>query len=198
MIGIVDYKMGNIQSIRNALEKIGLESFVSDNPDKLVSAEALMLPGVGAAGDAMRNLKQKTLDSFIINIAKEKPVLGICLGMQILFDKSEEGETDCLGIIKGRVKKFSRTVKIPQIGWNEVAFSKNKLFEGMNSSQEFYFVNSFYCEPDDKDLIAGESEYGIKFCSVVQMGNVTGFQFHPEKSGEWGLKLLDNYFKLVL
>ncbi|OGE64547.1 imidazole glycerol phosphate synthase, glutamine amidotransferase subunit [Candidatus Daviesbacteria bacterium RIFCSPLOWO2_02_FULL_36_7] len=195
MIVIIDYGLGNLASITNALNKLGIKSSISGNPSVIKKAAALILPGVGAAGEGMKNLKKKGLDKIILQeITKGKPLLGICLGMQLLFEKSEEGNVSCLGIFKGKVKKFKKERKIPQIGWNNVLFAnKQKLFQGIPDKSFFYFVNSFYCQPQDKSIIAGITEYGERFASIVIRNNVAGMQFHPEKSADSGLKLLKNF-----
>ena len=195
MIVIIDYGLGNLASITNALNKLGIQSSISGNPSVIKKAAALILPGVGAAGEGMKNLKKKGLDKIILQeITKGKPLLGICLGMQLLFEKSEEGNVSCLGIFKGKVKKFKKERKIPQIGWNNVLFAnKQKLFQGIPDKSFFYFVNSFYCQPQDKSIIAGITEYGERFASIVIRNNVAGMQFHPEKSADSGLKLLKNF-----
>ncbi|MBI2338543.1 imidazole glycerol phosphate synthase subunit HisH [Candidatus Daviesbacteria bacterium] len=199
MIVIIDYGLGNLASITNALNKLGIKSRISDSPDMIKKAKALILPGVGAAGEGMRNLKKKGLDKIILReIKEEKPLLGICLGMQLLFEKSEEGEVDCLGIFKGMVRKFKKERKIPQIGWNNVMLTdKQKLFQGVPNTTFFYFVNSYYCQPSDKSIVVGVTEYGERFASVIRKGNIVGMQFHPEKSGDLGLQLLKNFNEAI-
>lgn len=188
MIVIIDYGLGNLASVKNALDKLGVESKISNDPLMIKKADKLILPGVGAAGQGMKNLKEKGLDKLIIEeIRTGKPFLGICLGMQLLFEKSEEGNVNCLGILKGTVKKFKKMKKIPQIGWNQVEIIKDKSY--------FYFVNSFYCQPKDKKIITGITKYGEKFASIVVKDNLWGVQFHPEKSGSVGFKLLENFAK---
>lgn len=195
MIVIIDYGLGNLASITNALNKLGIQSRISGNPSVIKKAKALILPGVGAAGEGMKNLKVKGLDKIILQeIKKGKPLLGICLGMQLLFEKSEEGKIECLGVFKGMVKKFKKERKIPQIGWNNVLFTKKqKLFQNIPDKSFFYFVNSFYCQPQDKSIITGTTEYGERFASIVIKDNVVGMQFHPEKSADSGLQLLKNF-----
>lgn len=197
MIVIIDYGVGNLASVKNALDKLGVESEISNNLDVIKKAGALILPGVGAAGQGMKNLKAKGLDKVLISeINKRKPFLGICLGMQLLFEKSDEGKVKCLGILKGSVKKFKKMRKIPQIGWNQVNIKqKLDLFKNVKDKSYFYFVNSFYCLPKDKDVVAGITNYGETFASIVAKDNVIGVQFHPEKSGPVGFKLLENFAK---
>lgn len=199
MIVIIDYGVGNLASVKNALDKLGMESKISSDPLVIKKAQALILPGVGAAGQGMQNLVEKGLDEVIIDeINKGKPFLGICLGMQLLFEDSEEGNVKCLGLLKGFVKKFKKERKIPQIGWNQVEIKqKLNFFKGIDDQSYFYFVNSFYCLPKDKEVIAGVTTYGETFASMVAKDNVIGVQFHPEKSGPVGFKLLQNFAKGV-
>ncbi len=196
MIGIIDYGLGNLTSVKNALYKLNVPNFISDDPLKLKNSTGLILPGVGAAGAGMKNLKDKGLDQFLIEEIKNgKPFLGTCLGMQLLFDFSEEGDTKCLGVLSGKVKKFQGNLKIPQMGWNNVKITnpKSKVLKEINDQDYFYFVNSFYCEPADESTVIGETDYGIKFASVIEKGNIFATQFHSEKSGETGLQLLKNF-----
>lgn len=197
MIVIIDYEIGNLGSVINALDKLGVKSKISNNPNEIRKADSLILPGVGAAGQGMKNLEQKGLDKVIVEeIKRGKPFLGICLGMQLLFEKSEEGNVKCLGILKGSVKKFKKMRKIPQIGWNQIDIKKDsKLLKDIKDKSYFYFVNSFYCTPEDKQVITGSTNYGEIFASIVEKENVVGVQFHPEKSGPVGFKLLENFVK---
>ncbi len=199
MIVIIDYGVGNLASVKNALDKLGVESKISSDTYVIKNAKALILPGVGAAGQGMKNLKKLGLDKVIVEeIKKGKPFLGICLGMQLLFENSEEGKIKCLGILQGEVKKFKKLRKVPQIGWNQVDINKDsKLFSNIDNKSYFYFVNSFYCLPKDKKTVAGLTDYGETFASIVIKKNITGVQFHPEKSGCVGFKLLENFVKGV-
>jgi len=206
MIVIVDYGLGNLGSVKNTLYKLGISSMISKSKGDIEKADALILPGVGSAKQGMENLKIYGLDTVLKSeINKGKPFLGICLGMQLLFSESEEGNVKCFDVVNGKVKMFSDKLKIPQIGWNEVRISsfvkasedKQKLFEGIPSKSSFYFVNSFYCLPDDKSVIIGETEYGINYCSVLIKKNITATQFHPEKSGEIGQQFIKNWVKLI-
>lgn len=195
MIVIIDYGVGNLASVKNAFDKLKAESKISGDPLVIRKASALILPGVGAAGQGMKNLQKLGLDKLIIEeIQKGKPFLGICLGMQLLFEKSEEGNVRCLGILEGQVKKFKKMRKIPQIGWNNVKF---KIPQGIPNNSFFYFVNSFYCLPKNQDIVAGLTDYGETFASMVTKDNILGVQFHPEKSGPVGFKLLANFVKGV-
>ncbi|HLC87816.1 MAG TPA: imidazole glycerol phosphate synthase subunit HisH [Patescibacteria group bacterium] len=196
MIGIIDYGLGNLTSVKNALDKLNVPNFISDDPLKLQTSTGLILPGVGAAGTGMKNLQAKKLDQVIKDeIQKGKPFLGTCLGMQLLFDFSDEGDTKCLGIIPGEVKLFQGNLKIPEIGWNSVSIVKNesKVMQGIKDDSYFYFVNSYYCVPADKKVVAGETEYGAIFASAIEKGNIFATQFHSEKSGKTGLMLLKNF-----
>jgi glutamine amidotransferase len=195
MIGIIDYGLGNLTSVKNALDKLNVPNFISDDPGKLKNSTGLILPGVGAAGTGMRNLKAKKLDQFLIRqIQNNKPFLGTCLGMQLLFDFSEEDQTTCLGILPGKVRKFDGKLKVPQIGWNTVrTIGKSKIMKNIKNNSYYYFVNSFYCIPTDKNAIAGETEYGVTFASVIEKDNIFATQFHSEKSGDTGLKFLKNF-----
>jgi glutamine amidotransferase len=198
MITIIDFGLGNLGSVKNALDTLGVESVVSSKIQDIRKASGLILPGVGAAGEGMKNIKKRKLD---ISIAKEvqngKPLLGICLGMQLLLTKSEEGSVRCLNFVKGSVNKFKTELKIPQIGWNRVCFKKNSaLFKSIPQNSYFYFVHSYYCAPQDEQTIV-TTNYGEVFCSALQKNNIYGVQFHPEKSGRYGLQLLTNFINIV-
>lgn len=196
MIVIIDYGLGNLASVKNALDKLGIPNRISSSSKVLKKAKALILPGVGAAKQGMKNLKSMGLDKVIIEeIEKGKPFLGICLGMQLLFKSSEEGNVNCLGILKGTVKKFKKMKKIPQIGWNQVDIRKDsKLLKDIKDNSYFYFVNSFYCTPKE-NIAIGLTNYGETFASIVKSKNITGVQFHPEKSSKAGFQLLENFAK---
>lgn len=200
MIVVIDYGLGNLASVSNALDRLGIANRVSGDQDEIRKAGSLILPGVGAAGKGMKNLEKRGLDIIITDeINKGKPILGICLGMQLLFENSEEGNIKCLGILKGKVVKFRKERKVPQIGWNEVGVKnnesgiRNNLFNYIPDSSYFYFVNSYYCLPEDKTIIIGESEYGEKYPSLIIKDNIIATQFHPEKSGCVGMKFLSNW-----
>jgi glutamine amidotransferase len=210
MIAVVDYGLGNIGSIINAMGKFGIKAIKTNNPQELFQADALIFPGDGAAGKAMKNLKEgKLIKPIRAFISSGRPFLGICLGMQILLSFSEEGNVQCLNIIKGKVKKFNAGLKVPQIGWNQVRLQSSEFrvqnerkkiknfFKNIPDGSYFYFINSFYCEPGDKSIVFAETEYGEKFCSVFIKNNITGVQFHPEKSGEIGLRLLKNFTEVT-
>lgn len=188
-IGILDYGAGNLKSVENALTRLGAKFFISDNSSELEKTDKILFPGVGHAASAMRILREKGLDEFLQKTTK--PVLGICLGMQLLFDFSEEGETECLGIIPGKVRKFdaAKVGIVPHMGWNEVDFQSSGNTDKLNS--DFYFVHSYFCDPKNFDDILATTEYsGFRFCSGVRRDNFLGVQFHPEKSGKAGEEFL--------
>lgn len=204
MIAIIDYNAGNLTSVKRALDYLGKESIITDEYSRLKKAERIIFPGVGAAGRAIADLKKKRLDHAITEaFYNRKPILGICLGTQIIMDMSEENNTKCLGIIKGRVESFrniffnrpeEKRLKVPHMGWNTVKFKKrHPVFKGIDTDREFYFVHSYYPVPDNPDNILGETDYITMFASVIFEGNLVATQFHPEKSGEPGLKILANF-----
>ncbi|CAA6819197.1 MAG: Imidazole glycerol phosphate synthase amidotransferase subunit (EC [uncultured Sulfurovum sp.] len=203
MIGIVDYNMGNLASVINAFENVGAEIAVESDPSKLQNYEKLILPGVGAFADAMEHLKSNGMDEAVkAYAATGKPLLGICLGMQLLFESSEEfGSSEGLGLIEGKVvafdqSKFDRKLKVPHMGWNEMFKQKNiPLFNGLDKEFYLYFVHSFHAVCDDKYAI-GKTYYGYEFVSAVNKENIYGIQPHPEKSHENGLKIIENFVKL--
>jgi glutamine amidotransferase len=197
-ITVIDYGLGNLASVAGALKKLVIPYEVSGDINRLKNATALILPGVGAAGRGMENLKKRGIDQIIIEQAKKgTPILGICLGMQLLLTSSEEGNVDCLGLIEGKVKKFDTSLKVPQIGWNQVETNNSILLKGIKNNSYFYFVNSYYCAPDDENITRGITDYDSKFCSVLEKNNLYGVQFHPEKSGDVGLKLLKNFWEVA-
>ena len=200
MITIVDYGAGNLRSVVNAITRLGYQSKITSNPSEVLSAQMIILPGVGAAADTMQNLKALDMIEPIRQfIAEGRPFFGVCIGLQVLFTGTEEGGWhDCLNVFPGRVTKLPSGLKIPHMGWNQVKQREgHPVFEGIPDEANFYFVHSYYVEPDDKSLVAGETEYGIPFCSVIARGNLVGTQFHPEKSGEFGLKMYDNFIKMA-
>ena len=201
MIAIVDYGAGNLRSVVNAVSKLGYRPKVTTSPDDVLNAQAVILPGVGAAADTIANLQTLGLVSPVRRfIAEGRPFLGICIGLQILFAGTEEGGWhECLGIIPGVVRRLPQGLKIPHMGWNQVRQRiSHPIFNGITDEANFYFVHSYYVEPDDRSLVAGETEYGIQICSVIARGNLIATQFHPEKSGEVGLKIYDNFIKIAL
>jgi len=203
VIGIVDYNMGNLASVINAFAKVGVEASLESDPSKLSQYDKLILPGVGAFGDAMEHLQSNGMDKAVKDYAASgKPLLGICLGMQLLFESSEEfGSTDGLGLIPGKVvafdeSKFDHPQKVPHMGWNELFVQKDTaIFDGLAKDFYLYFVHSYHAVCDDTYAI-GKTHYGYEFVSAVQNGNIYGIQPHPEKSHDNGLKIIENFAKL--
>jgi imidazole glycerol-phosphate synthase subunit HisH len=202
MIGVVDYRAGNLTSVARALEYLQRPCIVTNDPRVLNSASHIIFPGVGAAGAAMANLRETGLDVHLREWIEEgKPVLGICLGTQVIFDYSEEDDTPCLGIVPGWVRRFpvnldaeGRRLKIPHMGWNRVELRQgHPVFAHIPMAAEFYFVHAYYPAPADEDWAAGWTDYGIRFCAAVAKKNLVAVQFHPEKSGGPGLALLENF-----
>ncbi len=208
-IAVIDYGLGNLRSVAKALETAGAEVDVTNNPKNIANAKAIVFPGVGAFHKGMQNLeKSDILPALIKSIKEGVPFLGLCLGLQLLFTESEEhGIHQGFDLIKGSVKRFKPKLKVPHMGWNEVKLKmkneklkideKLKIFEGIPDNSYFYFVHSYYVEPEDKDIIIATTDYGIEFASAINKDNVWGLQFHPEKSGEIGLKILENFVKYV-
>lgn len=196
MIVIVDYGMGNLRSVEKALQKVGAEVTVSRDPDDVRRAERIVLPGVGAFGDAMANLEKRGLVEVIKEeVTAGKPFLGICLGLDLLFEESDEhGLHRGLALLPGRVELLPTELKIPQIGWNQVSFRKeSRLMEGIPDGSSFYFVHSYAVVPEAESDILCTTEYGCTFVSAVERGNIAAFQFHPEKSSSLGLNILRNF-----
>jgi glutamine amidotransferase len=197
MIVVVDYGMGNLHSVSKALEKAGGKVEVSGDPARLAAAEKLVLPGVGAFADAKAELsRRKLLAPVVDHIRSGRKFLGICLGLQLLFEKScEDGVHEGLSILKGEVVRFDeKKAKVPQIGWNEVEFVKNSLlFTGVPPKSYVYFVHSYYVVPSDPSVVAARTEYGVTFASAVAADNIWAVQFHPEKSQRVGLRMLENF-----
>ncbi len=199
MIGVVDYKAGNLKSVDSALSHLGAEFLISDKPEELLRCDKMIFPGVGEAKSAMEVLKSSGLGQAVREFALSgKPLLGICLGAQIVFDSSEERQTECLGIIPGKVKRFSSQMglKVPHMGWNTIEHNNINLFKGVKQNSSFYFVHSYYIEAQSQGNIAASCEYGLNFTAAAVKDNILACQFHPEKSGEAGLQLLDNFLKL--
>ena len=208
MIAVIDYGMGNLRSVQKALEFIGAKVIVTHDPDLILNANSVVLPGVGAFKDCMANLnKLKLIDPIRKFIDGGKPFLGICLGLQVLFEESEEyGPVAGLGILPGKVVKFpggssetknGRPIKIPHMGWNQIKVKKNvPLFGGVGDEPYFYFVHSYYVVPEDQNMIATVTNYGVEFVSGIQHKNIYAFQFHPEKSQTLGLSILERFSNL--
>lgn len=198
-IGVVYYNMGNIASVINAIKILGFECEIVEHPDNLGSFDKIILPGVGAFPDAMTHLKEQCLDDAIKEYAKTKPIFGVCLGMQLLFDKSyEHDETSGLGLISGEVVKFDEKIsnKIPQMGWNKINIKKESILTKDLPDNYLYFVHSYYVVPKNSDVVVATTNYGVEFTSIVQQDNIYGIQPHPEKSSNCGLKILKNFLEL--
>ncbi len=201
-VAVIDYGMGNLRSVLKALEKVGVEADVTADPSRILASDAVVLPGVGAFRDCMANLDTaKLVDPILAVLAEGKPFLGICLGMQLLLSVSEEfGLHRGLDVVPGRVVRFPRQpgLKVPHMGWNRVHQAGGcRLFEGVPDGTFFYFVHSYYAEPDDPAAVAGTTDYGVRFCSALSWKNAFACQFHPEKSDRWGLKILENFARLA-
>lgn len=192
MIAIIKYNAGNIRSVQNALNRLGYDSIITDDRKEILSADKVIFPGVGEASSAMKYLREKGLDEVILSI--EKPMLGICLGLQLMCDHSEEGDTKCLGIFNTDVKKFPPNKKVPHMGWNSFSEVKGALFEGVKRSEDVYYVHSYYAEKNEQTVAT--CDYIKPFASAMQHDNFYATQFHPEKSADVGTQLLKNFLEL--
>ncbi len=204
MIAIVDYRGGNLTSVARALEHLGHRSEITDRADRIRAAGRVILPGVGAAGASMANFARLGLTEVLRDdvIGAGRPFLGICIGIQVLLERSEEDDAQCLGVVPGVVKRFpamvdGRPLKVPQIGWNRVRQRRaHPIFDGIPNPSHFYFVNSYYPAPADPSLIIAASDYGLEFCAALARDNLIATQFHLEKSGAVGLRMLDNFCRM--
>jgi glutamine amidotransferase len=200
MIAIIDYGMGNLRSVEKGFLKVGVDAKVVTDPRSVNDAEAIVLPGVGAFRDCMKNLdRMKLIEPILKSVRNGKPYLGICLGLQMLFTESEEfGVYKGLDVLKGKVVRFQVDLKVPHMGWNTVRLLKKPpIFDGIKDESYFYFVHSYYVAPNDEGIIAGTTDYGMTFTSMVWKDNIIATQFHPEKSQETGLKILKNFGDFV-
>ena len=202
MIAIIDYGAGNLRSVANAIVKLGYKPTVTSSPSDVLNADAVIFPGVGAAGDTMHSLEKSGMaDAVRRLIAEDQPLFAVCVGMQVMFSGTEEGGWhECLGIIPGTVRKLlTKELKIPHMGWNQVKQRiEHPIFEGIPDEANFYFVHGYYGDPEDKSVVAGTTEYGVPICSMAIKGSLAATQFHPEKSGEHGLRMYSNFLKMAL
>jgi glutamine amidotransferase len=197
VIAIIDYGAGNLRSVANAIKKLGYQPRITSDPGEVLDSAAVILPGVGAAADTMNSLEKLGMTNAIRQLIQQsRPLFAICVGLQILFSRTEEGGWhECLGVIPGIVRKLPPGPKIPHIGWNQV---KQRFSHPVFDEANFYFVHSFYAEPEDMSVVAGTTSYGVSMCSMVIQDNLVATQFHPEKSGEHGLKMYANFLKIAL
>jgi len=191
-VAVIKYSAGNIRSVQIALEKLGVDSVVTDDPETIISADKVIFPGVGEASSAMKYLKARGLDTLIKSL--KQPVLGICLGLQLMCEHSVEADTECFGIFENKVKRFPAKGKVPHMGWNSIHGLKGRLFDGVPEGSYVYFVHSYAAEPGG-DMIA-KTDYILEYASALQKDNFYALQFHPEKSGEVGQKILENFLRL--
>ncbi len=196
-IAIADYNAGNIRSVQKALEKFDARAEITSSARRIADADALVVPGQGACDSSMLHLHSRNLvDPIRDFIEGGKPFLGVCLGLQLLLDSSEEGEEPCLGIVPGTCRRLPGGQKIPHMGWNQVSLKKDHpIFEDVPDNSHFYFVHSYYADPEDRSLVAGTTDYGVEFCSAAAWDSVAAVQFHPEKSGSVGLKIYQNFVR---
>ena len=196
-IAIVDYQAGNVRSVQKAFQKVGGHASITSDPDEVIRADALVVPGQGASDSSMIHMREKGLVEPIKEfIASGKPFFGVCLGLQLLMKDSEEGDEPCLGVLQGRTRRLPPGQKVPHMGWNQVDFHiRHPVFDTIPDGSHFYFVHSYYADPDDKSVVACTTDYGVDFCSGAVWENVVAVQFHPEKSGALGLKIYKNFIE---
>ena len=199
LIAVLDYQAGNLRSVQKALEICGATAIISADPSVIAQSDAVVFPGQGACDSSMRNLRTTGLDKVIVSIIRKgTPFLGVCLGLQLLLEESDEGNEPGLGIIKGKVERLSGGLKVPHMGWNKVNLRPgHPIFDGIEQDSHFYFVHSYVAVPRDEEVVAGTTWYGREFCSAVAFDNITAVQFHPEQSGDIGLKIYSNFVRYV-
>lgn len=200
MIAIVDYGMGNLRSVENALDFLGIQSIITSDKETILNSDGIILPGVGAFPDAIDNIKEAGLDKVLKEaVNKGKPLLGICLGMQLLFEESDEVKlSKGLGFLKGRIEKLNIDLKVPHMGWNSLNMEKESpILNGIKKGSHVYFVHSYYAVTGEEGILNAYADYGVKVPGIVSKGNVYGIQFHPEKSGEIGLRMLKNFGEMI-
>jgi|TARA_Y100000588_G_scaffold58063_1_gene56299 glutamine amidotransferase len=199
-ISIIDYDSGNLRSVAKALEKYGVDPITTSDSDIILKSDAVILPGVGSAPSAMQALSNRNLIEPIKQyIALGKPFFGICLGLQLLFNKTDEGDSDCLGVISGNVRQLSSGLKVPHMGWNSIDIKKtHPILEGIPSGEFFYFVHSYFVVPQESGDITATTDYGEVFCSIYAKDNLIATQFHPEKSGDIGLRIYKNFIDMCV
>ena len=201
MIAIIDYGAGNLRSVANAIALLGYDARITGSPSEVLRAEAVFLPGVGAAADTVSSLKAHGLDKALKEIiARDTPFFAVCVGLQVLFEETEEGGgCQCLGLLPGKVRKLPAGIKVPHIGWNNVKKANaHPLFDGIDDNSYFYFVHSYYVEPSRESETISTTDYGKAFASAIARGNMVATQFHPEKSGATGLKMYGNFLKSAI
>ena len=198
-IAIVDYQAGNLRSVQKALQRFGADAIVTSDPGAIETAHGVVFPGQGASDPSLCALRDRALIGPIKDfIDSGRPFMGVCLGLQLLLDASDEGIEPGLGVIPGRVKRLPGGLKVPHMGWNEVRFhTEHPVLSGVQDGTHFYFVHSYFADPTDESVVAGTTRYGVEFCSVAARDNWIAFQFHPEKSGAVGLKLYENFVELA-
>ncbi|MSQ13011.1 MAG: imidazole glycerol phosphate synthase subunit HisH [Dehalococcoidia bacterium] len=198
-VAVVDYEAGNIRSVAKALETVGAAPIVTSRAADVLAADAVVLPGQGRCDQAMAALASRELTEAVRQVIHEdKPFFGVCVGLQLLLDSSEEGGAKCLGVVPGRVVRFGAGLKVPHMGWNSVTFrTEHPVFQGVPQGSYFYFVHSYYPAPSNPHDVAATATYGLEFCCAVARGNLVATQFHPEKSGEVGLRLYANFLKMA-
>ena len=196
---VIDYQSGNVRSVTRALESVGVSPLMTGDPSELAGADAVIFPGVGSGPAAMAALESRGLVAPLQDyVASGKPFMGICLGLQLLLDRTEEGDAGCLGIIPGNVKRLPDGLKVPHMGWNSVEFeAEHPVLQDIPQGSHFYFVHSYYAAPSESTWVAGVTEYGVPFCSVYARDNLVATQFHPEKSGPVGLRVYRNFVELA-